>query len=104
VFDRTKWNLSMNDSQRAGFLHGGSSAVETSPQIAWLRACAALIRLSTPLWPLWWPLLLACEARADRTERVMVAPPPARPSATIIDLAEWRCRHHAGKANRMRSR
>ena len=90
----------MIDPQETGPPAVQPNDVEFYREIAWLRGCAALIRMS-PLWPLWWPLLLACEAKADRRERDLLAPAPTQPeapSATIIDFAEWRLRHRAARA------
>ena len=63
--------------------------------IGCLRQCAAIIRFAPPLWPLWWPVLRACEAEAARLERTLARQPHASAELAwgeVIDLRAWRRR------------
>jgi hypothetical protein len=70
-----------------------SAVLSICQQIASLRDSSAVIRRTPVLWPLWWPLLCACEAEAARLERRLahLLTPAARTlCAEVIDLAAWR--------------
>jgi hypothetical protein len=68
--------------------------------IAWLRETGAVIRATPALWRRWWLVLRACEAEADRLERIIAhrldAPADAI-GAEAVDLAEWRRRRGAAR-------
>jgi hypothetical protein len=70
-----------------------SALLSIYQQIASLRDSGAMIRRTPALWPLWWPVLCACEAEAARLERRLTyLPEPAAHTrcAEVIDLEAWR--------------
>jgi hypothetical protein len=59
--------------------------------IVWLRHCSAMIRVTPALWPLWWPVLHACETEAARLARHPQAQADVM-GCEVIDLSEFRRR------------
>jgi hypothetical protein len=81
----------------------------TRQDIACLRQCSAIIHAMPALWPLWWPVVRACEAEAARLQRTLARRPDALADAArgdVVDFGEWRrrkvqalgCRQPAGDA------
>jgi hypothetical protein len=77
-----------------------------SQNIASLCGCSAMIRGILPLWPLWWPVLCACEAEVARLERALARQPRALADTVhgeVIDLGEWRRRNAEALVRRRQS-
>ena len=62
-------------------------------RIAWLKASIAVMRMTPPLWPFYWPALCLLESELALLDRLALKPEAhaeRHAPAKVVDLAAWR--------------